>query len=98
MDVEWTLQRAVHRDAAILGHGDHAVRLDVQLLLVSRSVFAFNDDVGAVESRADVALHDAEILEDLCGLKRVEEGLESITIDLDPCLAKPVEVLVCQQE
>ena len=47
------LQRAVDGDAAArLGHGDDAVRFDVQLLLMPDPVLALDDDVGGGETRA----------------------------------------------
>ena len=45
MDVVGTLQRAVQRDAAMLRHRDDAVRLDVELLLMTGAVLALDDDV-----------------------------------------------------
>ena len=58
--VERTLDRAVDGDAAVFGHGDDAVRLDVDVLLMSGAVRAFDDDVGARERGVDVAFLDVD--------------------------------------
>ncbi len=44
-DVEGTLDRAVDRDAVLLGYGDDAIGLDVDVLLVAGAVGAFDDPV-----------------------------------------------------
>src|SRR3954451_1020509 len=48
--IEWTLHRAEYRDAVILRNGDDAVWLDVDVLLMSRSIRSFHDNVGRGES------------------------------------------------
>ena len=68
------LQRAVHGDAAVAGHGQHAVRLDVEVLLVAGPVLALDDEVGAPEALVDVALRDGDVLEHRGRLRRVEHG------------------------
>ena len=63
-DVEGTLHRAVDRDAAILRHGDHAVGLDVDVLLVAGPVGALDDhEVGAGQRGGGIALGDVDGLE-----------------------------------
>ena len=56
VDVVRALERAVDRDAAVVGrHRDHRVVLDVQLLLVTDPVLALEDEVGRGEGRIGVA-------------------------------------------
>ena len=57
------LQRSVDGHAIVLGHGNHAVGLDVELLLVPRAVLAFDHDVGSRKSIGDDALVDCNRLE-----------------------------------
>ncbi len=65
MHVVRALHRSVHRDAAAIfgGHGDHTVRLDVELLLRPDAVLAFDDRVGFGESGVEIALVDRDRLE-----------------------------------
>ena len=63
------LHRSVHGDPvdvvrhAVARHGDDAVRLDVELLLVPDPVLALDDDVGEREAVVDVPLLDGDRLE-----------------------------------
>jgi hypothetical protein len=65
VDVVRALHRAVHGDAAAVfcGHGDDAVRLDVQLFLRANAVFAFDDVIRLRESLLEIALVDRDRLE-----------------------------------
>ena len=59
-----TLHRSVHRYGVVRPrHGDDAVGLDVQLLLMTGSILALDDHIGAREAFRDVALHDRGVLE-----------------------------------
>ena len=68
MHVVRTLHRAVNRDAVIgaggIGHGNHAVRLDIELFLVARAIVAVDNHIGRSKTGLDIALVDGDRLED----------------------------------
>ena len=62
VDVVGALQRAVDGDPAVRPwHADHGLVLDVELLLVTDSVLAFDDQVGRREAGVDVAVEQVEM-------------------------------------
>ncbi len=63
MDVVGTLQRTVQRDATVLRHRDNAVRLDVQLLLMSGAVLALDDHVRLSQTLLEGPFVDGDRLE-----------------------------------
>ncbi len=65
MHVVRALHGSVHSDAvaAGAGHGDDAVGLDIQLLLMPATVFAIDNDVGGRESFVQIAFLDRNLLE-----------------------------------
>ena len=63
MDVVGTLQRPVQRDAAIFRNRDDAVRLDVELLLVTGAVLALDDQIRLGHSLVEPPLLDGDGLE-----------------------------------
>ena len=66
MHVERTLQRAANRDITIrCDLSNHALGLDVELLLSTRFVFAFDDDVILGESGVHVPARDQKRLKDV---------------------------------
>jgi len=61
VDVVGALQRSHYRDAAVVvGLGDGALRLDVELLLQPHPKRSLDDDSGITQRRVDVALHDLD--------------------------------------
>ena len=65
MHVVRTLERTVDRDRpAGPGHRHHAVRLDIELLLVAHAILALDDRIGGCEPLLDAALVDGNPLED----------------------------------
>ena len=68
MHVVRTLHRAVNRDAVIgaggIGHGNHAVRLDIELFLVARAIVAVDNHIGRSKTGLEIALVDGDRLED----------------------------------
>jgi len=66
-----TLQAAAQEHAAVLlRNGDHALRLDVELLLVARRVLAFDNEIGLGQPRGHVALDDGLAAEHVLGRGR----------------------------
>jgi hypothetical protein len=65
VNVVRTLHRSPHRHAVGTGRCQHAVRLDVQLLLGASLVLAVDDDRSRGERRLDVAAADLVALEDV---------------------------------
>jgi hypothetical protein len=64
MDVVRTLHRAVDGHAAVGSrHRDNAIRLDVELLLVSHSVLTFDNEISHGEATVDVSFIDGNLLE-----------------------------------
>src|SRR5205823_10699311 len=63
VNVVGALKGSVQCHAAVLGNGDDAVALDVQLLLVAAAVRALDDAVGLLEAAGDVSLLDRDSLE-----------------------------------
>ena len=63
MNVVGTLKRAIQRDATVLGHRDDAVRLDVQLFLMSGAVLALDDHVRLSQTLLEGPLVDGDRLE-----------------------------------
>ena len=63
VDVVRTLHRPVHRHAAVFGHGDDAVRLDIELFLMTCPVFAFDDDVRFAKTLVDPSFVNRDGLE-----------------------------------
>ena len=80
------------------GHGDHAVGLDVDLLLVADAVLALDDLVGGGEAGLEVALVDRDLLEDLRRPLRVEERLGRLVVDVHLGREQPLAVLVREQQ
>src|SRR5687767_4866974 len=64
---------------------------------MSGAVFALHDDLRSCQGGVDIALVDAEMLEDLRGPERVEEWLERLVVDFYARATQHVEVLVRQQ-
>ena len=61
-----TLERAAHEDAVVLrALRDHAVVLDVELLLVPAAVLALDHAVGGGEAGIEIAARDRDLLEDV---------------------------------
>ena len=82
--VERALHGAVDRNTTVLGNGNHTVRLDVDVLLMSSRVRAFNDhDIIASKSGFDVSLHDVDCLEHDIGLLGIEHRIFSLVLDDD---------------
>src|ERR1035437_9297473 len=81
--IEGALHGAMYRNAAILGIGDHAIRLDVDVLLMSRAVRAFDDQVGGREAGVDVAFVDSERFENDVGVLGIQLRLQSFVLDHD---------------
>ena len=76
--------------------GQHAVGLDIKLLLGAGLVLAFDDEIGLREGCVNIAVLEVEVLEDVCGLAFApddlffgqavfhgEDGGEQIVGDLD---------------
>ena len=82
LHVVGALKRSVDRDAAALGDGDDPVGLDVDVLLVADPVLAFDDLVSEPEPGLDVALADADSLEDLGRVQRIEDRLGRLVLDV----------------
>ena len=97
VDIEGALNGAVNRDAALLGNGDHAIRLDVDVLLMSRAVRAFDDQVGGREAGVEVALVDRERLENDVGVLGVELRLPSFVLDHDVRGEERLAILVREE-
>jgi len=98
VNVVGALQRPVHRDAAILRHGQHAVRLDVEVLLVARPVLALEDEIGASETLVEIALRNRDRLEHRGRLCRVEHRQTRPVLDVDLRLQQALAILVRQQQ
>ncbi len=78
------LEGAVDRDPAVLaGHGDHRLRLDVQLLLVPDPVRALDDEIGGLEARGDVAAADLVLRERMVRDEWVEDRRERLGAQAD---------------
>ena len=58
-----TLQRADHGDAVLGRNGEHAVGLDIELLLVRHAVLALDDLVGEAKALVDRSFVDGDLLE-----------------------------------
>jgi hypothetical protein len=86
VNVVRALERAVHGDAAVLRHGDHAVGFDVELFLVPGTVLSLDDDLGVAEPAGEVALFNRDLLEDLWRACGVVARLASAIVDRDPTL------------
>src|SRR6266849_1131964 len=65
MDVVRTLHRAHHRHLTVARNSDHALRLDIELLLMRDSILALDDLISRGESLVDVTPSDQEPLEDI---------------------------------
>ena len=73
------LERAMDRHAAVRpGHGDHALRLDVELLLVADPVGSLDDQVRLGEPRLEVTPGDVVLGEDVVGREQVRDGRERL--------------------
>ncbi len=78
------LQRAVDRHAAVLArHGDHALRLDVELLLVADPVGPLDDHVRLGEPGVEVAPGDVVLGEDVVRREHVRDGRERLRAEPD---------------
>ena len=83
MHVVRTLQRPVHGHPALVRHGDDAIGLDVQLLLMPGSILALDDDGGVGQASLDRALGDRDRLERTIRTLGIEDrGLRRV-INLD---------------
>ncbi len=80
------------------GHGDHAVGLDVDVLLVADPVLALDNLVGEPEAGLDVALVDGDRLEDLGRVQRVEDRLGRLVVDVDVGRDQALPILVREQQ
>ena len=100
MHIVRTLQRAVHRHPAsvIVGHRDHAVRLDVQLFLMTEAILPLDHQIGRRQSGIDVALVDADRLEDGRGGLRIEIRRGRAVVDLDVGRQETLAILVREQQ
>jgi hypothetical protein len=100
VDVVRALERAVDGDAAVLRHRDDAVRLDVELLLVSGAVFPLDDDVRRGEAAPELPLLDHDLLEAQRRAFRVVERLGGPVLDRDPAFGveERVAALVRDEE
>ena len=78
------LQRAVERDAALARHGQHAVRLDVEMFLVAGPVLALDDPIGTPESLVERALLYAHVLENGRRGQRIEHRHGGFVFDVHP--------------
>ena len=96
-DIEGTLNGAVNGDAALLRNGDDTIRLDVDVLLMSRAVGAFDDHVRGREAGVEVPLVDRERLEDDRGVLGIELRLELFVFDDDVSREELLAILVRQQ-
>jgi len=88
----------VERDAAFLGHGDDAVRLDVDVLLRAGRVRALDDHVGAREPALEVPLLDQDVFEHLLRAGGVIERLLALVVDAHVGRHERLAALVGQQE
>jgi hypothetical protein len=88
------LERAAHEDPALRrALGDHAVVLDVELLLVAAAVLALDDPVGGGKAGVEIAARDRDLLEDVVApveqrllrqrLLHREHRLERLALDPD---------------
>ena len=84
VDVVRALHRAMDRDAAVRpGHGDHALGLDVELLLVADPVGSLDDQVRLGEARLQVPPGDGVVGEDVVGREHVRDGWERLSAEPD---------------
>ncbi len=89
------LQRPGHGHAAVLARdGDHGLVLDVELLLVTDPVGAFDDDLRLGEAGLQIALGHRVLGKDLGRGQRVEDGLQTLgpRVDASPRLAQRLAV------
>ena len=98
LHVVGALKRAEQRDAIVFRHGDHAVRLDVGVLLVTHAVFALDDEIRRAETGLDVALVDRNRLEDGGRGQRIEDRRILLVLNLDASLQQPLAILMRQQQ
>src|SRR5262249_35405649 len=65
MDVIRALHRAHHGHRAVTRDRDHALRLDIELLLMGYAVLSFDNSVSGCESLINVSPADQEALENI---------------------------------
>ena len=95
VDVVRALQRAVDgQPAVLLGHGDHRVVLDVELLLVPDAVGPLEHDLRLREARFEVARGDLVVREDVVAHERVEDRRERLGARGDGRLGRPKRLSV----
>ncbi len=84
VDVVRALERALHRDAAVVArYGDHGLVLDVELFLVADTVGPLDDQVGLGEAGVDVALGKLEVSELLPRFERIEDRRQRLRAEAD---------------
>ncbi len=109
MHVVGALQRAPHGDAfGGVRARDHALRLDVELLLRAGFVFALDDELGVCPGGVDVALLHLEGLEDIVAApddfffgERIldgEDGRERLDLDAHGAARFFQQILVGMRE
>ncbi len=98
MGVERALDRAVDRHPAIFRNGDHALWLDVDVLLMPGAVRPFDDVVGGREAGLDVAFLDEDRLERGGRPLGIEDRLTGLFVELDGCAEQSLAVFVREQQ
>ena len=98
MDVVRALNRAVDRHAAVLGHGDDALRLDVDVLLVTGPVRSLDHVGGGGETRVEIALLDEDVFERGGGQLRIEDRLGRLLVQRHSGFEQRLRALVGQQQ
>ena len=98
MSVVRALDRAIDCHPAIFRDRDHALWLDVDMLLMSGTVGAFDDVVGGRKAGLDVALLDEDRLELGGRPLGIEDRLTGLFVELDGCSDQSLAVFVRKQE
>ena len=89
-----TLQRSVDRHLAVAGHRDHAVGLDVELLLMGGAIFAFDHEISIPKPQIDIALVDRDLLEAQVGRFDVVVRRAGLVVDRHALVDVDQRVLV----